>query len=61
MDVPLREETLPIHGIRILFGNTTPERVHLEPGGEALKLRREGERAWVEVPRLEMRAIVVGE
>jgi hypothetical protein len=60
-EVPLREELIPIHGIRVRFARDIPKRVHLEPGGGELKLRRDGEGWVVEVPPLEIHAMVVGE
>jgi hypothetical protein len=62
-DVPLREETVPIHEIRVTFG---PEyqfsRVRLEPGALDLFVERTADgRSLVTVPRLEIHAIVVGE
>jgi hypothetical protein len=60
-EVPLREETVPIPGIRVRFEREAPKRVHLEPGGRELPLRRDGTAAVVEVPPLEIHAIVVAE
>lgn len=62
-DVPLREETVPIHDIRVTFG---PEyrfgRIHLEPAGLDLPVERTADGGTqVTVPRLEIHAIVVGE
>ncbi len=39
-DIPLREETIPIHDIRVRFTGHKITRVHLEPEGRALPLRR---------------------
>jgi hypothetical protein len=60
-EVPLREETVPIRGIRVRFEGDVPRRVHLEPGGRELPVRREGKAGHVEVPLLEIHALVVGE
>src|SRR5205085_6811945 len=60
-EVPLREETVPVPGIRVRFERDLPARVHLEPGGQELPLRRDGPAAYVEVPPLEIHALVVGE
>jgi len=61
-DVPLREETLPIHDIRVVFA---PEyrlaRVHLEPEGQELKMEATEAGIRVVVPRLELHSMVVGE
>ena len=60
-EVPLREEAVPIGGIRVGFEHDAPKRVHLEPGGIELPLRREGPATFVEVPSLELHAMVVAE
>jgi hypothetical protein len=61
-DVPLREETLPIHGIRVTFRpGTAVERVHLEPGGQEIEVTDDGQGPGVTVPRLDVHAIVVAE
>jgi hypothetical protein len=61
-DVPLREEVLPVHDVRIWFG---PEyrlaRIHLEPQGTTLEATRDARGTAVVVPRLEVHAIVVAE
>jgi Trehalose utilisation len=61
-DVPLREEALPIHDLRVTFG---PEyrfaRIHLEPEGRTLAMERGASGTTVVVPRLDVHAIVVGE
>jgi hypothetical protein len=61
MDVPLREETVPIHGIDVRFHRNVPKSVHLEPGNHALRIRREGAVTVVEIPPLDIHAMVVGE
>ena len=61
-DVPLREETLPIHDIRLTFGNEYRfQRIHLEPQGQELPIERTPEGVRVVVPRLELHSMVVGE
>jgi hypothetical protein len=62
-DVPLREEVVPIHGIRVRFGPAYhPGRVHLEPGGVDLKVESTpGGGSSVVVPRLDVHAMVVAE
>jgi hypothetical protein len=61
-DVPLREEVVPIHDIQVTF---RPEyrlrRVHLEPEGRILEMRKNPEGVQVTVPRLEVHTMVVGE
>jgi hypothetical protein len=61
MDVPLREEVVPVHGIRVTFDGLPIRRVHLEPGGKTLSLKRDGRRLRVTVPSLDIHAIVVVE
>lgn len=60
-DVPLREETVPIHGITVRFRKDAPKSFHFEPGGREVKVRREGEATAVEVPPLEVHGMLVGE
>jgi len=60
-DVPLREETIPIHGIQLRFEGKAPKRCHLEPGGRELPLRRQGSTWSVEVPTLEIHELMVAE
>lgn len=61
MDVPLREETIPVHGIRVRFADPAPRRFHVEPGGLEILSRREGSSAVVDLPPLEVHAMLVGE
>jgi hypothetical protein len=61
-DVPLREETVPIHDIKITFAPTFRIRiVRLEPEGKALPMRRTEAGVTVTVPRLDVHAMVVAE
>jgi type 1 glutamine amidotransferase len=61
-DVPLREETLPIHGIRVTFRpGISIKRAHLEPGGLPLEIDSSGDAAMVTVPRLDVHAMIVAE
>jgi hypothetical protein len=61
-DVPLREEVVPIHDIKIAFDPRFRfRRVHLEPGGKELEMRKTAEGTAVTVPRLDVHAMVVGE
>jgi hypothetical protein len=61
-DVPLREEVVPIHDITITF---RPEyrirRVHLEPEGADLQIRKTAAGVSVIVPRLDVHSMVVAE
>ncbi|MDR3633706.1 MAG: ThuA domain-containing protein [Isosphaeraceae bacterium] len=61
-DVPLREEVVPVHDIRVTFDpHYRLGRVHLEPGGGELEVRRTPQGMSVTVPRLDVHAMVVGE
>jgi hypothetical protein len=60
-EVPLREETLPIHDIAVRFRGYAIERVHLEPGCTELKPVRDGDVVRITVPRLVIHAMVVAE
>ena len=61
-DVPLREEVVPVHDIRVTFDpGYRLRRVHLEPEGRDLELQRTAEGTRVMVPRLDVHAMVVGE
>jgi hypothetical protein len=61
-DVPLREEDVPIHNIRVAFNPSYRlGRIHLEPGGIDLGAERSLEGTAVLVPRLDVHAMVVAE
>jgi hypothetical protein len=60
-DIPLREETLPIHDIRVSFRGYNLGRIHLEPGGMDLKRQSDGSTTTVIIPRLDIHAMVVAE
>lgn len=61
MEVPLREETVPLHGIRVRFEGLAIKRFHIEPGGITPPTRREGHTLIVEVPPLALHAMLVAE
>ncbi len=61
-DVPLREEVVSIHDIRVTFdARYRFKRVRLEPEGKELKAERTKSGTHVTVPRLEVHSMVVGE
>ncbi|GAC1335395.1 MAG: hypothetical protein NVSMB14_02760 [Isosphaeraceae bacterium] len=61
-DVPLREEVVPIHDIRVTFDPRYRLRmVHLEPEGKNLEIRTTDKGSTVVVPRLEVHSMIVGE
>ncbi len=61
-DVPLREETVPIHDIRVTFRNGLRiQRVHLEPAGLECEISADVDWVSVIVPRLDVHTMVVAE
>jgi hypothetical protein len=61
MDVPLREEVIPVHGIEVRFPKDAPKRFRYEPGNRAVEVRREGEAVMVRLPPLDIHTMLVGE
>ncbi len=61
-DVPLREEVVPIHDVRLTFApGYRFRRIHLEPEGKELEIIKTAEGTVVVVPRLEVHSMVIGE
>lgn len=60
-DVPLREEVVPIHDIRVSFRDYNITRIRLEPEGIDLEATRTGDTVQVTVPRLSIHSMVVAE
>jgi hypothetical protein len=61
-DVPLREEVIPIHDIRVKFGRDYRFRhVHLEPEGRNLEMIKSPDGVGVVVPRLDVHSMVIAE
>jgi hypothetical protein len=60
-DVPLREESIPIPGIRVRFRNPAPKAFHVEPGGLQPVVTREGDETIVEMPILEIHSMLIAE
>jgi hypothetical protein len=58
-DVPLREETLPIHDIRLTLRGYQIASATQQPEGKPLPLSSDGEGVTVTVPRLEVHSIIV--
>jgi hypothetical protein len=61
VDVPLREEAVPIGGIKVRFHQLNPKRIHLEPEGvDLVAVTKDG---WTEVslPPLAVHFMVVAE
>jgi hypothetical protein len=59
--VPLREETVPIHGIRVRFPSVEYKRFHVEPGAVEPAILRDADAAVVMVPPLEVHCMLVAE
>lgn len=58
-DVPLREETVPVFGVKIGFSKELGvRRVLLQPSGETLAVQDMGDRVQVLIPRLELHQLV---
>lgn len=60
-EVPLREESVPIHDIGVTFRGYDVRRVHLEPGGTELQLTKVPGGVSATAPRLDVHAVVVAE
>lgn len=60
-DVPLREETIPIHDIDVRLRGYRATRAHLEPEGIEVPLARENNVLTARVPRLDIHSILVVE
>jgi hypothetical protein len=61
-DVPLREETVPIHDIQVTFAPSYRlGKVHLEPEGKTLPVKKTPQGSTVTVPRLDVHSMVVAE
>lgn len=52
---------MPIHGIRVRLENVETRRFHVELDGLTPKVRREGKATIVELPPLEVRAMLIAE
>lgn len=57
----IREEVLPIHGIKVTFSGPRPKRVALAPEGGELRIAGSGGQWQVTVPRLDLHSVVVAE
>jgi hypothetical protein len=60
-DVPLREESVPIHGIEVHFRKDAPRRYRCEPGNRPIEVRTDGGETVARLPPLECHALLVGE
>jgi hypothetical protein len=59
VEVPLREETIPIHDIEITLHNTPYKTFHLEPNHTPLEATHSNNELTIKIPRLELHAILV--
>jgi hypothetical protein len=60
-DVPLREEAVPVGGIKVRFHRLSAKRIHLEPEGVDLTPAPQGDWTEVTVPPLAVHSMVVVE
>jgi hypothetical protein len=60
-DVPLREEAVPVGGIKLQFRQLLPKRLHLEPEGVDLTPIQQGDAIEVILPPLAIHSMVVAE
>ncbi|MEI6914373.1 MAG: alpha-amylase family protein [Armatimonadota bacterium] len=58
-NVPLREEIVPVHDIKVRFRNIAAKRVHIEPEGVDLTPVTKGEWTEVAIPPLAIHSMVV--
>ncbi len=58
---PMREEIVPIAGIKVVFRDTSIARVHLEPEGRDLPITKTADGVEVTVPQLDLHSMVVAE
>ncbi len=61
VDVPLREESIPIHGIKISFKGLDIQRFHVEPEGIDVVPVVEGDLQTVEIPAVAIHSMLVAE
>jgi hypothetical protein len=60
-DVPLREEHVPIHDMRLRLPVGKWGRLHWQPGNSAVPVTREGDELIVDLPPLSIHAMLVCE
>jgi hypothetical protein len=60
-EVPLREETVPVHDIRVRFSGPAPRRVHIEPASVEVKTSQYGDATELDVPPLKVHLMIVAE
>lgn len=58
-DVPLREETIPFHGITLAVRGPAPGAVRCEPGSRPVTVTRVGDATRIELPPLDLHFMAV--
>ena len=61
VEVPMREESVPIHGIKVKLTGMNVKQFHVEPGNIVLEARQEGDAQVVEIPPLEIHSMLIAE
>jgi len=61
VDVPLREEAVPIQGIKVRFKTVPIQRFHIEPAGQTVEAKKDGDEQTVLVPPLDVHSMLVAE
>ncbi len=60
-DVPLREESLPIHDIRVAVGTSDYSRWTVQPAGHDPRVERDGATTAIRLPPLDVHSPLVGD
>jgi type 1 glutamine amidotransferase len=60
-EVPLREEVIPVHGIRVTIRKDAPARFRCEPGARPVEVQKDGDAVTVTCPSLDIHMVLVGE
>ncbi len=61
MDVPLREETVPVHGIEVRFKGIPVRAARIEPGALAVEISTSGDVTTAKLPPLELQYLLMVE
>jgi hypothetical protein len=61
VEVPLREETVPIHGITVRFEKEAPRRLRVEPGDVVPLVQSHAGHTLVTLPPLEIHSLLIAE
>ena len=60
-DIPMREEIVPMHDIKVSFTGYDISSIHLEPEGTNLPMSKADNKITVTIPRLDIHSMVVAE